>query len=110
MTTHLQWQMILDYQRLCLHLMTHNGDSTGGTQSEGKTGGQHTLTPCRRHTASWAMPTPTMHSLAGHMQHVSMNIPCWYQGCALDFQEDRSLELISHGSVKVRSMNECNGR
>jgi hypothetical protein len=33
----------------------------------------------------------------------SRNVPCWYQGCALDSQEDRSLELVSHGSVKMRS-------
>jgi hypothetical protein len=37
----------------------------------------------------------------------SRNVPCWYQGCALDSQEDRSSELISHGSVKMRSINEA---
>jgi hypothetical protein len=37
----------------------------------------------------------------------SRNAPCWYQGCALESQEDRSLALISHGSVKMRSRNEA---
>jgi hypothetical protein len=37
----------------------------------------------------------------------SRNVPCWYQGCALDSQEDKSLELISHGSVKMRSIVEA---
>jgi hypothetical protein len=37
----------------------------------------------------------------------SRNVPCWYQGCALDSQENRSLELISHSAVKMRSMNEA---
>jgi hypothetical protein len=35
----------------------------------------------------------------------SRNVPCWYQGCALDSQEDRSVEL--NGSVKIRRRNEA---
>jgi hypothetical protein len=60
-------------------------------------GGQHTKCQhpsCR--PAIWA-PAALEHEMK---MASSRNIPCWYQRCALDAQEP---ELISHGSVKMRS-------
>jgi hypothetical protein len=34
-------------------------------------------------TALWAMPTHTMHALAGHVQHVSINENCGLQECSM---------------------------
>jgi hypothetical protein len=64
------------------------------------------------------MPMPTLHmrmraswARAAREHEMKMassrNVLCWYQECALDSQEDRSLELISHGSVKMHSRNEA---